>query len=129
MEDQRFFAKNVKNKMHVFCKAIILSFLFFQIKAEQFVNGLGDVPIFKDMRSIEDSYILFDKVDGRYLYSEIMGEYEILEIQNYYKKVLPNLGWKLYKKNSFVRGDEILEIQYFVDNLETKVVFTISPKK
>ncbi len=115
--------------MHLFCKAIILSFLFFQTKAEEFVNGLGDVPIFKDMRSIEDSYILFDKVDGRYLYSEIMGEYEILEIQNYYKKVLPNLGWKLYKKNSFVRGDEILEIQYLVDNLETKVVFTISPKK
>ena len=76
-----------------------------------------------------DSYIIFDKVDGRYLYSEIRGKYEILEIQEYYKKVLPNLGWKFFEKNSFVRADEILEIQYLIDDEETKVVFTISPKK
>ena len=60
---------------------------------------------------------------------KLKGEYEILEIQEYYKKVLPNLGWKFYEKNSFVRADEILEIQYLIDNEETKVVFTISPKK
>ena len=81
------------------------------------------------MSSIEDSYIIFDKVDGRYLYSEIKGKYEILEIKEYYKKVLPNLGWKFFEKNSFVRADEILEIQYLIDDEETKVVFTISPKK
>ena len=115
--------------MNIFYKTLILFFFSFQAKAEGFVYGLGDVPIFKDMKSIEDSYILFDKVDGRYLYSEIKGRYEILEIQEYYKKVLPNLGWKLYEKNSFIRGAEILEIQYLLDNLETKVIFTISPKK
>ena len=114
---------------YIFCKILISFFLSFQSIAEEFVYGLGDVPIFKDMKSIEDSYILFDKVDGRYLYWEIKGEYEVLEIKEYYKKVLPNLGWKLYEKNSFLRGDEILEIQYYNDNVETKVVFTISPKK
>ena len=115
--------------MYIFCKVLILFFLSFQSVAEEFVYGLGDVPIFKDMKSIEDSYVIFDKVDGRYLYSEIKGEYDSSEIQEYYKKVLPNLGWKFYEKNSFMRGDELLEIQYLVDNLETKVVFTISPKK
>tara|TARA_Y100000813_G_C24102964_1_gene323935 strand:+ start:440 stop:787 length:348 start_codon:yes stop_codon:yes gene_type:complete len=115
--------------MYIFYKILIFFYLSHQVIAEEFVYGLGDVPIFKDMRSIEDSYILFDKVDGRYLYSEIKGEYAILEIQEYYEKVLPNLGWKLHKKNSFLRGEEILEIQYLIDNRETKVVFTISPKK
>ena len=115
--------------MYISIKVLILIFFSFKVVSEEFVYGLGDVPIFKDMRSIEDSYVLFDKVDGRYLYSEIKGEYEILEIQEYYKKVLPNLGWKLYEKNSFVRADEILEIKYLNDNRETKVVFTISPKK
>ena len=62
------------------------------------------------------------------MYSEIKGEYEVLEIQEYYKKVLPNLGWESLKKNSFARGGEILEIQYLIENGETKVVFTISPK-
>ena len=114
--------------MHIFLKILTFFFIYFHAVAEQFVYGLGDVPIFKDMRSIEDSHILFDKVDGRYLYSEIKGKYKVLEIQEYYKKVLPNLGWKSLKINSFIRGNEILEIQYLVDNGETKVVFTISPK-
>jgi len=115
--------------MHIFLKILSLFFIYFHAVAEQFVYGLGDVPIFKDMRSVEDSYILFDKVDGRYLYSEIKGKYKVLEIQEYYKKVLPNLGWKFYDKNAFVRADEILEIKYLNDNRETKVGFTISPKK
>ena len=114
--------------MHIFFKIITFFFIHFQAVADQFVSGLGDIPIFKDMRSIEDTYILFDKVEGRYLYSEIKGEYEVLEIQKYYKKVLPNLGWKSLQKNSFARGSEILEIQYLIENEETKVVFTISPK-
>ena len=114
--------------MHIVLKILTFFFISFHAVAEQFVYGLDDVPIFKDMKSIEDSHILFDKVDGRYLYSEIKGKYEVLEIQEYYKKVLPNLGWKSLKINSFIRGNEILEIQYLVDNGETKVVFTISPK-
>ena len=118
-----------KIKIYKSIKVLILIFLSFKVIAEEFVYGLGDVPIFKDMRSIEDSYIIFDKVDGRYLYSEIKGEYEIPEIQEFYKKVLPNLGWKFYDKNAFVRADEILEIKYLNDNRETKVGFTISPKK
>ena len=110
-------------------KVLILTFLSFQVVAEEFVYGLGDVPIFKDMSSIEHSYINYHKVDGRYLYSEIKGKYEILEIQEYYKQVLQNLGWKFFEKKSFVRADEILEIQYLIDDKETKVVITISPKK
>ncbi len=115
--------------MYTCVNFLIAISLSLQLIAEEFVYGLGDVPIFKDMRSIEDSYILFDKVDGRYLYSETKGKYEILEIQDFYTKVLPNLGWKSYEKNSFVRANEILEIQYLVDNEETKVVFIISPRK
>ncbi len=87
-------------KIFIFSKVLILILLSFQVVAEEFVYGLGDIPNFKEMKSIEDSYVLFDKVDGRYLYSEIKGDYEVLEIQEYYKKVLPNLGWELHEKNS-----------------------------
>ena len=41
--------------MKIFYKALILSFLFLQVQAEEFVYGLGDVPIFKDMKSIAGS--------------------------------------------------------------------------
>ena len=66
-----FLRKMSKIKIYKSIKALILTFLSYQVIAEEFVYGLGDVPIFKDMRSIEDSYIIFDKVDGRYLYSKL----------------------------------------------------------
>ena len=48
--------------MQIIFKIITFFFVHFQAVAEQFVYGLGDIPIFKDMRSIEDTYIIFDKV-------------------------------------------------------------------
>ena len=55
---------------------------------------MEDIPIFKEMQYVEDSLVLFDKVDGRYVSSEINGRYEKSEITEFYNKILPNLGWK-----------------------------------
>ena len=43
------------------------------------------------MKNVEDSFVLFDKIDGRYLYSETEGYYNIKEISKFYRNVLPNL--------------------------------------
>jgi|TARA_B100000287_G_scaffold379471_1_gene382619 hypothetical protein len=103
--------------------------LFSQIGADEFVEGLGDIPNFKNMQNVEDSFILFDKVEGRYLYSEVEGDYDKKEINDFYKNVLPNLGWKILNNNQFERGNEILDIKYErIDDL-TKVLFSIAPKK
>ena len=40
-----------------------------------------------------------------------------------------NKDFKLELALSMYPSDEILEIQYLIDDEETKVVFTISPKK
>ena len=45
------------------------------------------------MKNVEDSFVLFDKIDGRYLYSETQGYHNKKEISKFYKNVLPNLGW------------------------------------
>ena len=54
------------------------------------------------MQNVEDSFILFDKVEGRYLYSEVEGDYDKKEINDFYKNVLPNLGGR-YNNNQFER--------------------------
>ncbi len=126
--DQLFSVLNAryKTKKYTFC----LFFIFFSFgsQANEFVYGLGDIPIFKDMQNEEDSLVLFDKVEGRYAYSEIIGEYKIKEIEQFYNTVLPNLGWEK-KKKLFIRGNENLEIRYFVEENKTKVIFSIFPKK
>ena len=68
-------------------------------------------PNFKNMKNVEDSFVLFDKIDGRYLYSETEGYHNKKEISKFYKNVLPNLGWIFVKENKFERADEILEIK------------------
>ena len=45
------------------------------------------------MEYVEDSLILFDKIDGRYVSVEINGDYEEEEVIEFYKMILPNLGW------------------------------------
>ena len=77
MEDQHFFVKIVKNRMHFI---LVLKFFFllpFLVFAEDFIYGLDDIPVYKNMRYVENSNVLFDKIDGRFVSSEMVGNYEI----------------------------------------------------
>ena len=128
MEDQHFFVKIVKNKTY-FILGLKLFFLFsFLVSSEDFVYGLEDIPVYKDMRYVENSNVLFDKIDGRFVSSEMVGKYEIKEIKIFYNSVLPNLGWERVKENIFERGTEFLEIKLKSTGTSSTVQFSIYPK-
>ncbi len=95
-------------------KISIIFFLFFLVSynfyALKFINGLEDIPLYKKMEYVEDSLILFDKIDGRYVSVEIYGDYKEEEVVKFYKKILPNLGRKEIKFLIFNRNNETLEI-------------------
>ena len=93
-----------------------------------FVNGINDIPIFKNMKNIEDSLVVFDTNKGRFVTSEIFGENNQKKIESYYEKILPNLGWKKIKTSKYQRDEEILDLEY--KNIDEKVhlIFKISPK-
>ena len=128
VEDQHFFVKIVKNRMHFI---LVLKFFFllpFLVFAEDFIYGLDDIPVYKNMRYVENSNVLFDKIDGRFVSSEMVGKYEIKEIKIFYNSVLPNLGWKKVKENIFERGTEFLEIKLKSTGTSSTVQFSIYPK-
>ena len=128
MEDQRFFVKIVKNRMHF---VLVVKFFFlvsFTVFAEDFVYGLDDIPVYKNMRYVENSNVLFDKIDGRFVSSEMVGKYEIKEIKIFYNSVLPNLGWEKVEENIFERGTEFLEIKLESAESLSTVQFSIYPK-
>ena len=92
MEDQRFFVQIARSRINfifILKFSFLISFLAF---AEDFVYGLEDIPVYKNMKYVENSNVLFDKIDGRFVSSEMIGKYEIKEIQIFYNSVLPNLG-------------------------------------
>ena len=99
------------SKIKLSITIFLLFFLVFNTsKALKFINGLEDIPIYKKMEYVEESLILFDKIDGRYVSVEITGDYDENKVLKFYKKILPNLGWKEKKSLIFNRNSETLEI-------------------
>ena len=80
------------------------------------------------MRYVEDSLVLFDKVNGRYVSSELIGDYKKEEVSKFYHDVLPNLGWRRIDDIKFKRGKEILEIRFKEVDEKVFAIFSISPK-
>ena len=128
MEDPLFIVQIVRNKMKFLLVFKFLVISSFSAVAEDFVYGLDDIPVFKEMRYIENSNVLFDKIDGRFVSSEMIGNYSIEDIEEFYISVLPNLGWEEVNVNLFQRGDEYLEIKLESIKSASKIKFSIYPK-
>ena len=95
--------------------------------ALKFIKGLEDIPLYKKMEYVEDSLILFDKIDGRYVSVEINGDYGEEEVVDFYKTILPNLGWLEKKSLIFHRNNEILEIISRKEKERIFIKFNIFP--
>ena len=112
-------------------KISMIFILFFLVPyntfGSKFINGLEDIPLYKKMEYVEDSLILFDKIDGRYVSVEINGDYEEAEVIEFYKMILPNLGWKEKKSLIFNRNNETLEIICKKEKEKIYVKFNIFP--
>ena len=100
-----------------------------QVSASEFVYGLEEIPVYKEMEYVDESNVLFDKINGRFVSSEIIGDYNVQEIKSYYSSVLPNLGWHKINESLFERGREYLEISVLEENSMSKVKFSIFPKE
>ena len=116
------------SKIKISTVFLLLFFFFSHVShALKFINGLEDIPLYKKMEYVEDSLILFDKIDGRYVSVEITGSYQEDEVINFYKRILPNLGWKEKKSLIFNRNNETLEIISKKEKDKVSVQFNIFP--
>ena len=128
VEGQRFFVQNVRFNI-IFFLFFLIKNTYIQVLASEFVYGLEEIPVYKEMEYVDESNVLFDKINGRFVSSEIMGDYNIQEIKSYYSSVLPNLGWLRVNESLFERGREYLEISVLKENSMSKVKFSIFPKE
>lgn len=108
---------------------IILIIFFSSPYASSFLVGLDDIPIYKEMEYVEDSLIMFDKIDGRFVSTEVSGNYKKKDVEKFYSKALPNLGWKKIDKGQYERGNEQLELDYRKNDAVLSIIFSVSPKK
>ena len=108
---------------------VTILLLINSLASEEFLKGLEDIPLYKSMTHVENSLVMFDKINGRFVSTEITGPYKYEEVSNFYNKILPNLGWKITNNNLFERGTESLRLEFKTTKKKLTVVFSIFPKK
>lgn len=98
--------------------------------SEEFVQGSEDIPLLQGMEKTFDEGLGFDSTNGSIMSSVYEAKISSEDIKNFYVKTLPQMGWKIKKKEgskiSFKREKESLEIEFFNQNEKNLIRFFIS---
>ena len=95
---------------------------------ERFINGFNDVPLMLGMTEAIESNVAFDTVQGRILVSFARSRESKDKIIAFYEESLIQLGWKMKEDGQFVRGVEILNVDFFPDGEYLVVRFSLEPR-
>ena len=95
---------------------------------ERSINGFNDVPLMLGMTEAIESNVAFDTVQGRILVSFARSRESKDKIIAFYEESLIQLGWKMKEDGQFVRGVEILNVDFFPDGEYLVVRFSLEPR-
>ena len=95
---------------------------------ERFINGFNDVPLMLGMTEAIESNVAFDTVQGRILVSFARSRESKDKIIAFYEESLTQLGWEMKEDGRFVRGVEILNVDFFPDGEYLVVRFSLEPR-
>lgn len=107
-------------------------YLLFSVSSahgESYSEEIDDLPIMAGYEILDQETVYFDKPDGRIIVlMAFHPEGQSSEdVQGFYKKSLPQLGWKLEKSGNFLRGKELLKIEPLVKEDGQYIRFTLMP--
>ncbi len=94
----------------------------------QFVPSIDDLPLMPGLQPLTDADTLFIVPrSGRIADSTAVGAVDIDDVYKFYRRSLPQLGWKIVDGRSFQRGGEMLRIDAHADGKITTVHFSLKP--
>ncbi len=107
-------------------KLLLIGLSFFILCGASFVEGLEDLPMPQNWHQVDDETISFGNAQTNFVEIYIESESESFEeLISFYKKTLPQLGWKYMNKNggsyTFEREKESLSIK----NIDKMVRITV----
>ena len=83
-----------------------------------FLSAVPEIPLAPGMQENVENTLVFDKPEGRIIATEALTDRPTEEILEYYRTVLPNLGWAPSGKGwtrpnelKFLRSGEALDIR------------------
>ncbi|MAQ71627.1 MAG: hypothetical protein CL565_05490 [Alphaproteobacteria bacterium] len=98
-----------------------------------YISALPTVPLMPGLEEVGNSEVLFDKAEGRIAAIDAYG-FDLKEqnVKNYYREVLPELGWVETDNMVFSRQNEVLAIRLNTKTLDRRsgvtVTFDLQPK-
>lgn len=96
----------------------------------RFFSSIQDMPLMPGLTELSDQMVVFDKPEGRIVESLAVAETGSADdIENYYEEVLPQFGWNRIARNSFIRGEERLNLAFETREGRQLVRLTLTPKK
>ncbi len=95
---------------------------------ERFISGFEDLPIMRGMTETTANNVAFDTVHGRVLVSFAQSSESEEKILAFYKESLSQLGWKINRDGEFLRGEEILKIDFLPDGNYLAIRFSLEPR-
>ena len=94
---------------------------------ERFISGFEDLPLMRGMTETTENNVAFDTVHGRVLVSFAKSSESEEKILAFYKESLSQLGWKITRDGEFLRGEEILKIDFLPDGDYLAIRFSLEP--
>lgn len=99
----------------IIIKIFILLLYSKSILALDFLNCIKDIPAHNEISEIKESCFLFDSGTGKIVSVDAKYSSSIIEILDFYKKILNQFGWQLKSEKTnealvFIRDNEILKI-------------------
>ena len=95
---------------------------------ERFISGFEDLPLMRGMTETTENNVAFDTVHGRVLVSFAQSSESEEKILAFYKESLSQLGWKINRDGEFLRGEEILKIDFLPDGNYLAIRFSLEPR-
>ncbi|PPR28221.1 MAG: hypothetical protein CFH31_01138 [Alphaproteobacteria bacterium MarineAlpha9_Bin1] len=134
MEDQHFIVLRVKNDsckifIKIFVFVIICLFYYNTAYTQGFLDCIEDIPLMNELVEKKDSCFYFDSNEGRVANVEVEGNLDKNDILDFYRNILPQLGWKINDDRSyenilkFRRENELVNIMIHENNQKSLVTF------
>jgi len=93
-----------------------------------FTNVIDDLPLMPGLELVEDEDVLFAAPKaGRIAETTAQGIVDIDEVYKFYRRSLPQLGWKMVDNRTYERESDRLRIDARAEDKVTTVRFSVRP--
>lgn len=98
-----------------------------------FAAGIEDLPLMPGLAQVAEAGVVFDKPSGRIVESYAEGAATRAEVEAFYRRTLPQLGWRAVDREGdagpgFLREGERLVISFLGRDGDLVVRFTLQPE-